>query len=68
MLMSRSAPQPAMRKTPMGGTVGRDGGLVRVVFSGSGGEECVLKIVMMTTTMAARTMLLVLYGYDVLTR
>lgn len=30
ILMRRSAPQPAMRKTPRGGTVGREGGLVRL--------------------------------------
>ena len=51
MLMSRSAPQPAIKKTPRGGTAEI---LSQRRLSELGEEERSLKIVIITTTTAER--------------
>ena len=59
ILIRRSAPQPAMKKTPRGGTVREEYHISAIVLiNQSGRKRCVLKIVMITTTIAERTILL----------
>ena len=61
MLMRRSAPQPAIKKTPRGGT---EEILSQRRLSELGGGECSLKIVIITTTMAERAFAIVSWWFE----